>query len=128
MRTLRRKVIIREYDYERVRSYAFMPLRHMGLNDTLYDRAEFTPITKTQLEHENLIKILKEVRGENPLRPTTVPALFLFNAKDYLYNERYIEWTSEYDDNGYIWIQSKKNAPKTRLGWGIFEKDLTSRL
>jgi hypothetical protein len=128
IRTLRRKVIIREYDYEKVRDQSFMPLRSMGLMETMYDRAEFRPITKTQLEYDNLIMLLRDDFEENPLRPTAIPALFLFNAKDYLYNQKYIEWKSEYDDDGYIWIQAKKNAPRTRLGWGIFEKDLVSRL
>lgn len=127
-RTLRRKVIIREYDFEKVKAQAFAPLAFMGFSDTLYDRAEFKLITKTDLEHENLIKILKKGCDDNPLRPTAIPALLLFNAKDYLYNEKYIEWHSEYDEDGYIWVQARKNTPKTRLGWGIFEKDLTSRL
>jgi hypothetical protein len=127
-RTLRRKVIIREYDYEKVYSQAFAPLCFMGLVNTLYDRAEFIPLTKTKLEHENLICLLKESSRSNPLRPTEVPALFLFNAKDYLYNQKYIDWHSEYDDSGYIWIQARKNTPRSRLGWGIFEKDVISRL
>jgi hypothetical protein len=127
-RTLRRKVIIREYDYDKVRSQAFSPLNYMGLTDTLYDRAEFKPLTRKQLEHENLIKLLKTGGEENPLRPTEIPALFLFNVKDYLYDRRYIEWHSEYDDQGQIWVWARKNTPRSRLGWGIFEKDLVSRL
>jgi hypothetical protein len=131
-RTLRRKVIIREYDYERVRKQAFAPLTFMGMLDTLYDRSEFKLITRQQLEHENLIKLLKDDKKtglfQNLLKPTTIPSLFLFNVKDYLYDQRYIEWHSEYDEDGYIWVQARKNTPRSRLGWAIFEKDLISRL
>jgi hypothetical protein len=128
VRTLKRRVIIREYDYEKVREQAFTPLIYMGLHDTLYDRAEFRPLTRQQLEYENLIKLLKTGDGENPLRPTAIPALFLFNVKDYLYDKRYVEWHSEYDEQGHIWVWARKNTPRSRLGWGIFEKDLESRL
>jgi hypothetical protein len=123
-RTLRRKIIIREYDFERVRDQAFRPL---GIC-TLYDRAEFVPLNKDALEHENLIKLLKNGENKNLFKPTSVPAIFLFNIKDHLYDQKYIEWHSEYDDEGYIWVQARKNTPRTRLGWGVFEKDLESRL
>jgi hypothetical protein len=71
-RTLRRKVIIREYDYEKVYSQAFAPLAHLGLDSTLYDRAEFIPLTKTKLEHENLIELLKESNRSNPYRNSSI--------------------------------------------------------
>jgi hypothetical protein len=124
IRTLRRKVIIREYDFEKVRNRAFSPV---GIT-SLYDRAEFIPLNKDLLEHQNLIKLLKDGENRNPFKPTTVPAIFLFNIREYLYDLKYVDWNSEYDDQGYIWVQSRKNTPRTRLGWGIFEKDLESRL
>jgi hypothetical protein len=123
-RTLRRKVIIREYDFERVREQVFNPL---GIH-TLYDRAEFIPLNKEALEQENLIKLLKSGENRNPFKPTSIPAVFLFNIRDHLYNQKYIDWNSEYDEEGYIWVQARKNTPRTRLGWGVFEKDLESRL
>lgn len=122
-KTLRRKVIIREYDFERVKVQAFKPL---GLKNSLYDRAEFVPFNTAELEKENMICLLKD--KENPFRPTEIPQTFLFNVKDYLYNSNYVTWNSEYDDKGYIWIQARKNTPKSILGWGIFEKDLLSRI
>ena len=124
MRTLRRKVIIREYDFDKVRNQAF---KLVGIA-AIYDRAEFIPLNKDSLEQENLIKLLKDGENRNPFKPTTVPAIFLFNIREYLYDAKYVDWNSEYDDHGYIWVQSRKNTPRTRLGWGIFEKDLTSRL
>lgn len=128
LRTLRRKVIIREYDFNKVQNQAFAPLAYMGLLETLYDRAEFRPLKKDDLEKENLLKLMKEPDKSNPFKPTEIPALFLFNIKDYLYNEKYIEWNAEYDEDGYIWVQARKNTPRSRLGWGYFEKDLESRL
>jgi hypothetical protein len=124
VRTLRRKVIIREYDFVKVREQAFTPL----LFESLYDRAEFLPLKKDDLEKQNLLKIMKEPEKSNPFKPTEIPALFLFNVKDFLYNEKYIDWNAEYDDEGYIWVQARKNTPRSRLGWAVFEKDLVSRL
>ena len=77
---------------------------------------------------ENLLKLMKEPDRSNPFKPTEIPALFLFNIKGYLYNEKYIEWNAEYDEDVYIWVQARKNTPRSRLGWGYFEKDLESRL
>ena len=127
-RTLKRKVIIREYDFNKVRDQAFAPLACMGILDTLYDRAEFIPLTKNDLEIQNLVHVIKKGQDDNPLKPTGVPAAFLYNAKDYLYSAKYIDYHPEYDEDGYIWVQARKNTPRTRLGWGIFEKDLGSRV
>lgn len=124
-RTLRRKVIIREYDFNKVRDQAFAPL---GISGALYDRAEFVPLTKNDLEIQNLIHVLKKGDDDNPLKPTGIPAAFLYNARDYLYSPKYVDYHPEYDEEGYIWVQARKNTPRTRLGWGIFEKDLISRL
>lgn len=126
LRTLRRKVIIREYDFVRVRSDA-LDIGFVKYH-ALYDRAEFKPLKKDDLEKENLLKVLKDPVKNNPFKPTEIPALFLFNVKDYLYNQKYIDWNAEYDEDGYIWVQARKNTPRSKLGWGIFEKDLTSRL
>ena len=50
IRTLRRKVIIREYDFNKVKEQAFMPVACMGISDTLYDRAIFLPLNQDNLE------------------------------------------------------------------------------
>ena len=126
-RTLTRKVIIREYDFNRVRDQA---LNYLDGDYTLYDRASFTPLNKDNLEKVKLVEILKGknspiVEAEWNLKS---PALFLFQVKDYLYNERYYEWTVTEDEEGYLCVQARKNTPKSRIGWGVFEKDFTSRL
>lgn len=126
-KVLKRKVIIREYDFERVKNEAFAPLSFMGITDSLYDRADFVPLNRDILEKENLLKVIQNPGKSNPFAPKEIPALFLYNIKDYLYNQRYLDWKVEYDEQGYIWVQAKKNAPRTRLGWGIFEKDTGKR-
>lgn len=125
LRTLKRKVIIREYDFNKVKEQA-TGLYYDGM--ALYDRVSFSPLSRDNLEKENLLRLLKDPNRTNPFKPTEVPALLLFNIKDYLFNEKYIEWNAEYDQDGYIWVQARKNTPRSKLGWGIFEKDLTSRL
>ena len=130
IRTLRRKVIIREYDFNKVRDQAFAPLACMGILDTLYDRAEFIPLNQDNLEKLKVVEILKgkhstlkDIRWEN-----TMPSRLVAQFKDYLYNTRYYDWQVTIDEEGYLCVQARKNTPKSRLGWGIFEKDLESRL
>lgn len=125
LRTLKRKVIIREYDFNKVKEQA-TGLYYDGMS--LYDRVSFSPLSRDNLEKENLLRLLKDPNKTNPFKPTEVPALLLFNIKDYLFNQKYIEWNAEYDKDGYIWVQARKNTPRSKLGWGIFEKDLNSRL
>lgn len=130
IRTLRRKVIIREYDFNKVKEQALLPLACMGISDTLYDRATFLPLSQENLEKLKLMEILKgkgsnlkDIRWEN-----TMPSRLVAQFKDYLYNNRYYDWRVTLDEEGYICVQARKNTPKSRLGWGIFEKDFMSRL
>ena len=124
IRTLRRKVIIREYDFEKVKYQAFLPIGAV----TLYDRAEFNPFTKDTLTRDYLMKILGDKTKKGLARPDQHPANWLYDMKDFLYSDKYINYHPEYDEDGYVWVQARKNTPKTRLGWAVFEKDLESRL
>ena len=126
-RTLRRRVIIREYDFNKIKNDA-LGLHYDG--HALYDRVEFTPLSQDTLEKLQLQEILKgkqttltEVKWN-----LTIPAVLLYKLKDYLYDERYYDWEVNTDDDGYLCVQARKNTPKTRIGWGVFEKDLESRL
>ena len=127
-RTLRRKVIIREYDFHKVKADALS----VGVTTqyALYDRAEFVPLNQETLEKLKLVEVLKG--KENAITKVDsslkVPALLLYNLKDYLYDVKYIDWQVSIDEDGYLCVQSRKNTPKTRIGWGVFEKDLESRL
>ena len=127
IRTLRRRVIIREYDFAKVAHQATY-----GYYDgmSLYDRASFLPLNQDNLEKLKVAEILrgkssalKDIRWEN-----TMPSRLVAQFKDYLYNTRYYDWRVTLDEEGYICVQARKNTPKSRLGWGIFEKDLESRI
>jgi hypothetical protein len=128
MRTLKRKVLIREYDFNKVKSESISI--GFATQIVLYDRMTFTPLNEDALEKLKLQEILRGKSG--PL--TTVdlnlkmPTLLIAQLRDYLYNEKYYHWQVTVDEEGYLCIQSRKNTPKTRLGWGIFEKDLESRI
>ena len=131
IRKLKRQVIIREYDFKKVQEQALYPMDCMGVKDSLYDRASWLPLNAENLEKLKLIEILKG-KKHNPLVNSDLdlkhPATLLASLRDYLYNDKYYHWSVTVDEEGYLCVQSRKNTPKTRLGWGIFEKDLVSRL
>lgn len=126
-RILRRKVIIREYDFNKIRDEA-TGFHYDG--HALYDRVEFTPIDQATLEKLKIQEILKGRTG--PLTEAnwtlTIPAVLLYQLKDYLFDDRYYNWNPTIDEDGYICVQARKNTPKTRIGWGVFEKDLLSKI
>lgn len=130
LRTLRRKVIIREYDFNKVKEQAFAPLTCMGISDTLYDRANFLPLNQDNLEKLKVEEILK---GKTTVLKSVdwnlkMPAILVAQLKDHLYNNRYYDWQVTIDEEGYLCVQARKNTPKSRLGWGIFEKDIKCRI
>jgi hypothetical protein len=126
-RTLKRRIIIREYDFNRVRDEAFAVVMGQG---TLYDRAEFTPLNEDSLEKLKLVELLKGKRTQLSLTSLNLqfPAMTLYELKDFLYSEKYYNWNVTIDDEGYICVQARKNTPKSRIGWGVFEKDTVCRI
>ena len=122
-RTLKRKVLIREYDYHKVAKQAFTPV---GIA-SLYDRASFTPVSLNSIEKQQIVDILKG-KFEPTWRDLNQPALALYNVKDHLYDTRYYNWHVTLDEEGYLCVQARKNTPLSRMGWAIFEKELTSRI
>lgn len=125
-RTLKRKVIIREYDFERVKREAFVPV---GLG-SIYDRAQITLLNQDSLEKIKLEQILRGKTSPFTVINTegTKPYQLLCGLKDYLYNSKYLDWHVTEDEEGYICVQARKNTPKSRLGYAVFEKDLVSRI
>ncbi len=118
---------MREYDFEKVRKEAFAPV---GIADSLYDRAEFTLISQDNLEKIKLLEILKGKKNiladiELDLKK---PALLVAQLRDLLYDGRYYRWQVSVDNEGYVCVQARKNTPKSRLGWAVFEKDITCRI
>jgi len=128
IRTLRRKVIIREYDFNKIKDEA-LGQHYDGY--ALYDRVSFEPLNEKNLEKLKLLDILKGKRN-SALSTIDIdfvyPIRLLRDLKDYLYSEQYYRWDVTVDNEGYLCVQARKNTPKSRLGWGIFEKELESRL
>jgi hypothetical protein len=126
-RTLTRRIIIREYDFARVRDQAFSVISGDG---SLYDRAEFTPMSNDTLEKLKLVELLKGKRTQlsQAALNLEIPALTLYQLKDYLYSEKYCHWRVTIDEDGYLCVQARKNTPKSRIGWGVFEKDYSCRI
>jgi hypothetical protein len=126
-RTLTRRIIIREYDFARVRDEAFSVISGDG---SLYDRAEFTPMSNDTLEKLKLVELLKgkTTQLSQAALNLEIPALTLYQLKDYLYSEKYCQWRVTIDEDGYLCVQARKNTPKSRIGWGVFEKDYSCRI
>jgi hypothetical protein len=126
-RTLTRRIIIREYDFARVRDEAFSVISGDG---SLYDRAEFTPMSNDTLEKLKLVELLKgkTTQLSQSALNLEIPALTLYQLKDYLYSEKYCQWRVTIDEDGYLCVQARKNTPKSRIGWGVFEKDYSCRI
>ena len=121
MKTLRRRVIIRQYDYNKLIKEVIPRLYHV---------ASFEPITLKELEHEHLMMVLSDQGRPMLLAPQDhrvdlkyyeYPRSYLYQMQKMLYDKHYVEWFSEYDKDGYMWIQARKNTPRTMLGWGTFE-------
>jgi len=128
LRTLRRKVIIREYDFNKVAQEATGA--HFD-GQSLYDRVSFLPLNEENLEKLKVVEILQGKEHTVLLKSdwnNNVPAMMLYQLRDYLYDKRYYDWRVSIDDQGFICVQARKNTPKTRLGWGVFEKDLACRI
>lgn len=125
-RTLKRRVIIREYDFVKIKDQA------LGYYDgfSLYDRVSWTPLSLDTLEKLQLQEILKG--KTSPILDAKwdlkFPATVLYQLKDYLYDVTYTKWHVTIDEEGFLCVQARKNTPRTRIGYGIFEKDLESRL
>ena len=124
---LRRRVIIRETDFQKVKKTVFSPLSTMGMLEVLYDRAEWIPITEQDIEQEVIVKGLK---GERMPRGGSwlIPLDYLLYSRDYLYNEKYSGWNPRYNEDGFMTVKPRKNLPEVRLGWAVFEKDLGSKI
>lgn len=119
IKLLRRRCVIREYDFNRVRGEALAIFE----GHTLYDRAEFTALSRDTMQQEYLMSVLKGKDFE-PFKDVKYPTSLMYGLRDYLYNQRYFAWNTWFDTEGQLWIQPRKNIRPSRLGWAVFEKDL----
>ena len=117
MKTLKRTVIIRDSDLDRL----------VKKSVWLYDRIDIEPMTYKGIQQEILIETLKNPDHKGPER-RTLPSLYehmLYKEKS-LYDRRYLNWylTMDYPD-GQIYVQSKAHKDNTRepLHRVVFEKD-----
>lgn len=114
MKKLVRSVIIREYDFK----HKLKPRCK-----ALYDECEFEPMTRDGLEKEHMLHVLKG--NTEHFANYTKPKDMLYDVKSWLYSKDYIrnDVVVEYDDTGFLWIQYRKNTPKTKLGWAKLQKE-----
>ena len=116
MKHLRRRVIMRQYDY----------IKHLkNFVPVFYDSSDFEPITLEELKKEHMFLLLKNSASLSKLDQIDYeyPRNYLAAMSDWLYNRDYVNWFSEYDEDGYLWIQARSNTPSSILGWATFESD-----
>ena len=109
---VRRRVLIREYDYER-------SLKHKA--KWLYSNITFEPINQTTLEHEYMWATLQ---NKHPPRTLSIPALLSWvnsSGVGTVYNLKYNNYHHDWDSNGDAVIWYSINKPRSRLGWAILE-------
>lgn len=111
---LRRRVLVREYEYEE-----FL----ISSVPRLYDSADFEPVTMTDLKHLNLIDRIKNPVKEEWKRPKETPQSFIWDHQTRSYRDDYFKFNIDVDDHGYIWLQYRKNTPRSRLGWATMTKE-----
>lgn len=120
MKPVRRRVLIREYDYKKMISNSTGSVIDRGV--TLYNRSEFIPVTREEIEKEAMWNTL----SNKPVRwlYRNHDKQIFDGMHDYLYNIKYTKWKSFWDPDGYLCVQSRSNTPVSRIGWGIFEYDI----
>ena len=114
VRTLKRRVLIRRYDYDRMVKRA-VPLH--------YDTATFEPVTRRSIEQEKIWSTLKN-------RDTNIWLYYgrninqiLDGMKDWTYNPQYLHWKKLWNEQDVLCVQSRSNHPPSELGWATFTVD-----
>lgn len=118
MKPIRRRVLIREYDYQKMITNSYGGIVYDGM--MLYNKSEFEPLTKTRIEQEQTWATLANKRQVWQYAGRGVSHI-LYGMKDYLYNPRYMEWNKSWDEDEYLCVQARSNTPKSRIGWATFE-------
>lgn len=118
MKTLRRTIIIRDSDLDR--------LLYKSVKGQLYDRYEIEPMTYKGLQHENLLAKLVTPEDDRIPKFRSLPDLYenMLYREQCLYDKRYLGWifTVDYPD-GQIWIQSSQRYKRQQLHRATFERD-----
>lgn len=124
IKQLRRRVIMRKYDYDR-------KLRHA---EELYDTCTFEPYLRKTLEQEYIQRVLANTLPDTgsygmPRDPVFDQGTYhlLRSQYDRLYNTKYLNAHLEEDDQGAIWIWYRSNTPRSILGLATFEYTYTGK-
>lgn len=117
MKTLKRTVIMRQYDYN----------KKLSVLNRYYTRCEFMPLLIQELERMEILDILKNPNRVLPLvdysKNIFMNMLQHPHIKNLLHNPDYLRWYHEQDSDGHVWIWSRSNNPKSILGLASFEYD-----
>jgi len=102
MRTLRRSIIVRDSDLDR--------LMAKFARTGLYNVVEYEPLTYQGLQNENLIKRLKGLNVPRHHSELPSPYVELLFRENDLYDRRYLNWSLTYDyPAGQIYVQTRAN-------------------
>lgn len=120
-----RWIYIREYDFNKMKNKALK----------LYDRVEFNPLTKTDIDHKTTLELLK---NPDAFKSRYIPSwedcpnivlrhIFPLLAQKIgkMYNVNYAKWSWEHnDETDLIYVQAKDGGPNSPIGIATFEKDV----
>ena len=123
MRTLRRRVIIKENDFSKLRRDCLRNTPGLG---SLYDRVSFEPINIKDLEQRYMIDVLNgKVYAETDPEKQSIkrPYRYIRYFEKFLYNKSYLGYKVHINETGDMHLQHRKNTPMYRIGWAIAEKD-----
>jgi len=114
MKTVRRRVLIREKDWlTKMRPDA----------QRLYSRVEWTPLNRADIEKENAWAVLSGEQSPWAVEFSWHQA-FIRHSDAVLYNPRYNEWRVWCDHQGQLWIRpSNSNGKSQPLGIATLEFD-----
>ena len=118
MKPIRRRVLIREYDYRKMVTNAYGGIIYDGM--MLYNKSEFIPLTKIMIEQEEAWAVLSNKRHVWMYASRGINNIF-YGMADYLYNPRYESWAKSWDEDEYLCVQARVNTPRSRIGWATFE-------
>lgn len=117
MKHIRRKVLIREMDYNKLVTNAYGGIVFGGM--MLYNYSEFEPLTRDAIEKEVVWSNL--TNGRQVWQYRHKDRQMFDGMKDYLYNPRYMVWKVVWDKDNYLCVQARVNTPISRVGWATFE-------
>lgn len=118
LKVLRRRVLIKASDFPKLRRNALSKNFDKG---GLYDTATFLPVNQHELGKEYTLKALTG-KVDVPEKYYTNLHRYLKVLETYLYNKNYLNYKIVLDDNGFVYLQYRKNTEPSILGWAILEK------